>query len=98
MQEQFTPRLSSAKENLKRRKLDFEKKFESEPRFPADKAIPKVPEPKMEKDNHGGVGTGAGVTSRIETPQMLFSSPLTPNNGCGRSWLPGGSWSDARPF
>ena len=86
MQEMQTPRLSSAMVGLQRRKLEFE-----------ESAIPKVPEPKVDMTNHYD-GAGAADTSRIQTSQLLFSSPQPPLiNGCESTWVPRGSWSEARP-
>ena len=56
MMEMQTPKLSSAKEDHQRRKLEEE----------YDKsAVPKVPEPMLDTNNHFG-DVGAGDTSRIE--------------------------------
>jgi hypothetical protein len=82
MQQLHTPRLSTALGGLNRRSLnkEFENKYEAEPKFSInDTNIPKVPEPTAEKNNHY-VGDRTGVTSRIETSQLLFSSPQTPFN------------------
>ena len=99
MLEMTTPRLSSAKEGLQRRKL--EKEFETS-------AIPKVPEPKVDM-NIQYSGTGVGDISKLETSQMLFSSPQPPqlcqpiNGGesvwmSGGPWSVGGGWSEIRPW
>ena len=92
MLEMTTPRLSTAKEGLHRRKLD--KEFEAS-------AIPKVPEPKVDM-NIQYSGTGVGDISKLETSQMLFSSPqpsqlCQPINGGESVWMSGGPWSEARP-
>ena len=55
-----------------------------------------MPEPRADIHNHFG-GVGAGDTSRIETSQLLFSSPQPPNYGGESTWMSGGMWSEARP-
>jgi hypothetical protein len=85
MLEMQTPRLSSAKGDLQRRKLEFD-----------NETIPKVPEPKVEVNNHYS-GPGAGDNSTIEPSQLLFSCPQPLINGGENTWMSGGSWSEARP-
>ena len=54
--------------------------------------------PEVDINNpHGGRGAGAVDTSRIETSQLLFSSPQPLINWGESTWMSGGSWSEARP-
>ena len=96
MQEMQTPRLSSAKDGLPRRKLEFEKS-----------AIPKEPEPKEDINNHFGgagavvpmpgfsqpLGQGVGNNSTTEQFSSLLSSPQTI-----MSWPASSVWPEARPM